>query len=159
MAKKGEAILASDFNDYYARLNKIRVKFGLAEVEYPLVIEKVDFATSEQMQKFKEELSTIQTSSKYLKNTLKWDPKNQIDQGAPIQSVTWRELDKKIENIEVVCAHGSICTVNGTGGYSNYGDAGGGGCADNTTCGQNTNAVNDNFSTAGNDNNSQWGSG
>lgn len=154
MPTKEAKILATDLNSYYTRLNQIRSKFGLAQVTYSTVTSDTK-ATSQQAKTLKSAVDTVKSSTKYLNSVATWEPGTSINQGQPITTLPFVTLDTTLDNMMTACAHDS---VNST--YGNFSDfSTNGTCSTNSTCGQRTNAVNDNFSTRGNNNNSQWGSG
>ena len=154
MPTKEAKILATDLNSYYTRLNQIRAKFGLAQVTYSTVTSDTK-ATSQQAKTLKSAVDTVKSSTKYLNSVTTWEPGTSIDQGQPIATLPFVTLDTTLDNMMAACPHDSVNSTHGN--FSDFSTNGT--CSTNSTCGQRTNAVNDNFSTRGNNNNSQWGSG
>lgn len=154
MPTKEAKILATDLNSYYTRLNQIRSRFGLAQVTYSTITSGTN-ATSQQAQTLKNEVNTVKNSTKFLNGVAAWDPGTSINQGQPIAVLPFVTLDETLNSMMAACAHHSVNSTHGN--FSDFSTNGT--CSTNSTCGQRTNAVNDNFSTRGNNNNSQWGSG
>lgn len=154
MPTQGAKILATDLNSYYTRLNQVRSRFGLAQVSYPTLTGGTE-ATSQQAKALKSAVDTVRSSTSFLSGVATWNPGTAINQGQYIAPAPFVTLDSTLNTMMSTCAHNS---VNST--YGNFSDySTNGTCSTNSTCGQRTNAVNDNFSTRGNNNNSQWGSG